>query len=117
MRISDWSSDVCSADLDGVAEFLQRLRVDRGGEPPGAPGRLGRLHRNAVAGPGRRGGAGRNAQKNGREGRGGNALHRWTICHVNLLGRVVVSLKSGTPGAVAPPGHERRTAPLSPRWN
>src|SRR3546814_17837571 len=71
MRISDWSSDVCSADLDGVAEFLQRLRVDRGGEPPGVPGRLGRLHCNAVAGPGRRGGAGRNAQKNGRERRGG----------------------------------------------
>src|SRR3546814_1889266 len=41
MRISDWSSDVCSSDLD-----LLRLRIDRRvgrGPQPGHPGREFRL--------------------------------------------------------------------------
>src|SRR3546814_4165385 len=31
MRISDWSSDVCSSDLEGLTEFGQRIaaRVER----------------------------------------------------------------------------------------
>src|SRR3546814_18347296 len=38
MRISDWSSDVCSSDLDAVGQ--NNLRVS-GSTASGAPGRLG----------------------------------------------------------------------------
>src|SRR3546814_16546638 len=33
MRISDWSSDVCSSDLEGVAEQLSRKRQKSGFTP------------------------------------------------------------------------------------
>src|SRR3546814_1400307 len=45
MRISDWSSDVCSSDLARVVERLAEGGDDRGQvEPGGEPGRERRSH-------------------------------------------------------------------------
>src|SRR3546814_16870361 len=39
MRISDWSSDVCSSDLDGAGAFGRQLQTTRGRHRK--PGRFG----------------------------------------------------------------------------
>src|SRR3546814_1938421 len=49
MRISDWSSDVCSSDLAGDDELLAlgALRLDPGRSPPRAVGRVALLGHHA----------------------------------------------------------------------
>src|SRR3546814_7964531 len=58
MRISDWSSDVCSSDLDARASACQRYRsyaVGRpgNGEPSCARGRTGSIDRGEARGIGK----------------------------------------------------------------
>src|SRR3546814_587884 len=52
MRISDWSSDVCSSDLGGTGDFVNTLRLKRvslfdiAGQMPGrTSGRVSAWHR------------------------------------------------------------------------
>src|SRR3546814_6950439 len=55
MRISDWSSDVCSSDLDGDGRRLLRQHEDPGGFPP-RPLPQARGRPGPAAGAGGRGG-------------------------------------------------------------
>src|SRR3546814_10904301 len=53
MRISDWSSDVCSSDLPGTEERLPVVRADRNAMPDGRW--RGAVAQAAQAGPARGG--------------------------------------------------------------
>src|SRR3546814_16028416 len=46
MRISDWSSDVCSSDIDDEQKAIYVIRA-RGGVPPMFAGGGGRVHTRA----------------------------------------------------------------------
>src|SRR3546814_5756209 len=87
MRISDWSSDVCSSDLHGLlpllAEFIgQQARQDVGG----AAGREGHDHGDAAGGVGGLGLAGGGRQQRSEERRVGKECvstcrSRWSPYH------------------------------------
>src|SRR3546814_7063903 len=52
MRISDWSSDVCSSDLDrGGRQGKGRRAARGGGDPGGVPARSAALHGSHARGP------------------------------------------------------------------
>src|SRR3546814_11937984 len=47
MRISDWSSDVCSSDLQSI-DMVERLTIGRDGGTVGDRDRIGALHAAAI---------------------------------------------------------------------
>src|SRR3546814_6381377 len=77
MRISDWSSDVCSSDLEEQDEHRGEAAVPL---PPGAPHRptpqrAGRQRKESEAGTDRRGGAGRQIRQRMAPDQGNGAGH------------------------------------------
>src|SRR3546814_2413700 len=96
MRISDWSSDVCSSDLAGGIAVERQVAGDSGGQPVGYAG-MGAGGGQGIAGEGEM--AGGEGRGDGIDDQGQDRIHRRTMVKPSAAGKPAGMAARMAPGA------------------